>query len=118
MVTDAETACNTETVNLHSDLDQLRSTVPSQTNTQTTITIPTGTSDDPIRLDSSPEKTLETPKTAVSIKPRSRRNPGPPKFYGDRRFIDQVTLGTETNSVVDSDYEPLIMFSSSKESTD
>ena len=83
-------------------------------NTQTTTTIPTGTSDDPIRLDSSPEKTLETPKTPVSIKPRSRRNPGPPKFYGNKRFIDQVTLGTETISVVDSDDEPLITLSSSK----
>ena len=83
-------------------------------NTQTTITIPTGTSDDPIRLDSSPEKTLETPKTPGSIKPRSRRNPGPPKFYGDRRFIDQVTLGTETISVEDSADEPLITFSNSK----
>ena len=59
----AETVCNIPTVILHSDLDQLRSTLSSQMNTQTTITIPTGTSDDPIRLDSSPEKTLETPKT-------------------------------------------------------
>ena len=60
--TDAETVCNTPPVNLHSDLDQLRSTLSSQMNTQTMTTIPTGTSDDPIRLDSSPEKTLETPK--------------------------------------------------------
>ena len=112
--TEAETVCNTPTVNLHSDLDQPRSTVQSQTNTQTTITIPTGTSDDPIRLDSSPEKTVETSKTPISIKPHSRRNPGPPKFYGDRRFIDQVTLGTETNTAVDSDDELLITISSEK----
>ena len=112
--TEAETVCNTPTVNLHSDLDQPRSTVQSQTNTQTTITIPTGTSDDPIRLDSSPEKTVETSKTPISIKSHSRRNPGPPKFYEDRRFIDQVTLGTETNTAVDSDDELLITFSSEK----
>ena len=112
--TEAETVCNTPTVNLHSDLDQPRSTVQSQTNTQTTFTIPTGTSDDPIRVDSSPEKTVETPKTPISSKLRARRNPGPPKFYGDRRFIDQVTLGTETISAVDSDDEPLITFSGAK----
>ena len=112
--TEAETVCNTPTVNVHSDLDQPRSTVQSQTNTQTTMTIPTGTSDDPIRVDSSPEKTVETPKTPISLKHRARRNPGPPKFYGDRRFIDQVTLGTETMSAVDSDDEPLITFSGAK----
>ena len=112
--TKAETVCNTPTVNLHSDLDQPRSTVQSQTNTQTTITMPTGTSDDPIRVDSSPEKTVETPKTPIAIKHRAKRNPGPSKFYGDRRFIDQVTLGTETNSAVDSDEELLITFSSAK----
>ena len=78
--TDAETVCNTPTVNLHSDLDQPRSTLSGLMNKQTTITIPTGTNDDPIRLDSSPEKTLKTPKTPGSIKPRARRNPGPPKF--------------------------------------
>ena len=112
--TEAETVCNTTTVNLHNDLDQPRSTVQSQTNNQTTFTIPTGTSDDPIRVDSSPEKTVETPKTPISSKLRARRNPGPPKFYGDRRFIDQVTLGTETISAVDSDDEPLITFSGAK----
>ena len=112
--TEAETVCNTPTVNLHSDLDQPRSTVQGQTNTQTTITIPTGTSDDPIRVDSSPEKTVETPKTPLSFKHCAKRNPGPPKFYGDRRFFDQVTLGTETNSAVDSDDELLITFSSAK----
>ena len=63
-------------------------------------------------MNSSPEKTVETPKTPISIKHRAKRNPGPPKFYGDRRFIDQVTLGTETNSVVHSDDELLITFSS------
>ena len=82
--TDSEIACNTPTVNLHCDLDQPRSTLPSQTNTQTTITIPMGTGDDPIRIDSSPEKTLETPKTPVCIKPRSRRNPRPPKILRRR----------------------------------
>ena len=46
--TEAEIVGNAPTVNLHSDLDQPRCTVQSQTNTQTTITIPTGTSDDPI----------------------------------------------------------------------
>ena len=114
--TEAETVtdCNTPTVNLHSDLDQPRSTVTSQTNTQTTVTLPTGTSDDPIRVDSSPEKTVETPKTPIPAKLRTRRNPGPQKFYGDRRFIDQVTLGTETISAVDSDDEPLITFSGAK----
>ena len=112
--TEAETVCHTPTVNIHSDLDQPRSTVKSQTNTQTTFTIPTGTSDDPIRVDSSPEKTVETPKTPISSKLRARRNPAPPKFYGDRRFIDKVTLGTETISAVDSDDEPLITFSGAK----
>ena len=77
--THSEIVCNTPTVNMHSDLDQSSCTLPSQTNTQTTITIPTGTGDDPIRIDSSPEKT-ETPKTPVCIKPRSRRNPGPLNF--------------------------------------
>ena len=57
---------------------------------------------------------METPKNPVSIKLRSRRNPDPLKFYGDRRFIDQVTLGTETISVEDSDDEPLVAFSNSK----
>ena len=112
--TEAETVYNTPTVNLHSDLDQPRRTVQSQTNTQTTITIPTGTSDDPIRVDSSPEKTVETPKNPISLKHCAKRNPSPPKFYGDRRFIDQVTLGTETNSAVDSDDELLITFSGAK----
>ena len=112
--TEAETVCNTPTVNLHSDLDQPRRTVQSQTNTQTTITIPTGTSDNPIRVDSSPEKTVETPKTPISLKHCAKRNPSPPKFYGDRRFIDQVTLGTETNSAVGSDDELLITFSGAK----
>ena len=65
-----------------------------------------------IRVDSSPEKTVKTPKTPISIKHRAKRNPGPPKFYGDRRFMDQVTLGTENNSVVDSHDELLISFSS------
>ena len=73
-----------------------------------------GKGDNPIRIDSSPEKTLETPKTTKSNKPRPRRNPGPPKFYGDRRFIDQVTLGAETIETADSDDEPLITFSGSK----
>ena len=112
--TEAEAVCNTPTVHLHSDLDQPRSTVQSQTNTQITITIPTGTSDDPIRVDSSPEKTVETPKTPISSKHCAKRSPSPPKFYSDRRFIDQVTLGTETNSAVDSDDELLITFSSAK----
>ena len=57
---------------------------------------------------------METPKAPISIKHCVKRNPGPPKFYGDRRFIDQVTLGTETNSAVDSDDELLITFSSAK----
>ena len=94
--------------------DQPRSTIQSQTNTETTFNIPTGTSDDPIRVDSSPEKTVETPKTPISSKHRVRRNPGPPKFFGERRFIDQVTLGTETITAVDSDDEPLITFSGAK----
>ena len=76
--TEAETVCNTPTVNLHSDLDQPRSTVKSQTKTQTTVTLPTGTSDDPIRVDSSPEKKVETPKTPIPAKLRARRNPAPP----------------------------------------
>ena len=46
----------------------------------------------------------------TSVKKESR----PPKFYGDRRFIDQVTLGTETSELVDSDDEPLVIFSGSK----
>ena len=112
--TETEIVYNTPTVNLHSDLDQPRSTIQSQTNTETTFNIPTGTSDDPIRVDSSPEKTVETPKTPISSKHRVRRNPGPPKFFGERRFIDQVTLGTETISAVDSDDEPLITFSGAK----
>ena len=48
--TEAETVYNTPTVNLHSDLDQPRSTVTSQTNTQTTVILPTVTVDDPIRV--------------------------------------------------------------------
>ena len=78
--TDAETVCRTPTVNLHSDLDQLRSTLSNQMNTQTTTTTPTGTSDDPIRLNSSPEKTLETPKTPVSIKPAQEEIQVPSSF--------------------------------------
>ena len=57
---------------------------------------------------------METSKSPIPAKLRVRRNPGPPKFYGDRRFIDQVTLGTETISAVDSDDEPLITFSGGK----
>ena len=112
--TDSKIVFNTPTFNIRSDSDQSRRTLPSQTNTQTTITIPTGTGDYPIRIDISPEKTLETPKTPVCNKPRSRKNPGPPKFSRDRRFIDQVTLGTETSELVDSDDEPLITLSGSK----
>ena len=78
--TDSEIVYNTPTFNIHTDLDQSRRTLPSQTNTLTTITLPTGTDDDPIRIDSSPEKTLETPKTPVCNKPWSRRNPGPLNF--------------------------------------
>ena len=47
--THAEIVCNTPTVNFQSDLDQLRSTFSSEINTQTTTTIPTGTSNDSIR---------------------------------------------------------------------
>ena len=112
LVTDSETVYNTLTFNIDSDLDQSRHTLASETNIQTTSTLPTG--DNPIRLDSSPEKTLETPKAPKSNKPRPSRNPGPPKFYGDRRFIDQVTLEAETIEVADSDDEPLITFSGSK----
>ena len=60
--TDSEIVYNTPTFNLQSDLDQSRRTLPSQTNTQTTITIPTGTGDDPIRIDSSPKRHWRRPK--------------------------------------------------------
>ena len=66
--------------NIDSDLDQSRGTLASEANTQTTTTLPTGTGENPIRIDSSPEKTLETPKIPKSNKPRPRRNPSHLKF--------------------------------------
>ena len=77
--TDSEIVYNTPTFKIDSDLDQSRHTLTSETNTQRTSILRTGTGDNPIRIDSSP-------KTPKSNKPRPRRNPGPPKFYGDRRF--------------------------------
>ena len=112
--TDWEIVYNTPTYNIGSVLDESGRTLASKTNTQTTITFPTDTCDNPIRIESSPEKTKETPTAPKSNKSRPRRNPGPPKFYGDRRFIDQVTLGAEIIEVADSDDEPLITFSGSK----
>ena len=112
--TDSEIVFNTPTFNIDSDLDQSGHTLASKTNIQTTSTLSTGTGDNTIRIDSSPEKTLETPKTPKSNKPRPRRNSDSPKFYGDRHFIDQVTLGAETIETADSDDKPLITFSGTK----
>ena len=105
--TDSETVYNTPTYNIDSDF---------RINTQTNTTSPMGTSDNPIRIESSPEKIIETPSTETpkGNEHRPRRNPGPPKFYGDRRFICQVALGAETSEIADSDDEPPITFSGSK----
>ena len=111
---DSEIVYNTPTYEIGSSLDQSRRTLASETNTQTTVTLPTGTCENPIRIDSSPERRIETPTTPKSNEPRPRRNPGPPEFYGDRRFIDQVTLGAETIEIADSNDEPLITFSGSE----
>ena len=72
--TDSEIVYNTPTFKIDSDLDQSGPTLASKTNTQTMIILPTGTSDNLIRMDSSSEKTLETPKTPKSNKSRPRRN--------------------------------------------
>ena len=112
--TDSDIVYKTPTFNIDSNLDQSRHTLAGETIIQTTSTLPTSTGDSPIRIDSSPEKTLETPKTPKSNKPRPRRKPGPPNFYGERRLIDQVTIGAETIEIADSDDEPLITFSGSK----
>ena len=114
--TDSEIVYITPTYNIDSNLDQSARTLASEINTQTNTLSPMGTSDNPIRKESSPEKIIETPTTEIpkGNEPRSRRNPSPPKFYGDRRFIGLVALGAETSEIADSDEEPLITFSGSK----
>ena len=114
--TDSKIVYNTPTYNFDSDLDQPGRTLASELNTQTITTSPSGTCDNPITIESSREKIIETPTTETpkSNEPRPRRNPGPKNFYGDRRFIGQVTLGAETTEIADSDNEPLITFSGSK----
>ena len=77
---DSEIVYNTPTYNIVSDLDQSGLTLAIETNNQTTITLPPGTCDNPIRIESSLEKTIETPTTPKSNKPRLRRNPGPLNF--------------------------------------
>ena len=77
---DSEIVYNTPTYKIGGDLDQSGCTLASETNTQTTILLPTGTCDNPIRIESSPEKTIETPTTPKSNKPQPRRNPGPLNF--------------------------------------
>ena len=116
MGTDSEIEYHTPTYNIDSDLDQSGRTLASEINTQTITTSPTGTCDNPIRIESPPEKTIETPTTETpkNIESRPRRNPGPSKVYGDRRFIGQVTLGAQTTEIADSDDEPKITFSGSK----
>ena len=72
----------TPTYNIDSDLDQSERTLASEINTQTIITSPSGTSDNPIRIESSPETIIETPpaETPKDHEPRPRRNPGPLNF--------------------------------------
>ena len=112
----SEIVYNTPTYNFDSDLDQSGRTLASEINTQTITTSPTGTSDNPIRIESSPEKIIETPTTETpkGNEPQPRRNPGPLNNYGDRRFIGQVAPGAETIEFADSDEEPLIIFSGSR----
>ena len=114
--TDSEIIYNTPTYNIDSDLDQSGRILASEINTQTTSTSPVGTIHNPIRIENSPEKNPEAPpvETPKGNDTRTRRNPGPPKFYGCRRFVCQVALGAETRRIVDSGDEPLISFSSSK----
>ena len=113
---DSETVYKLPTYYIDSDLDQSGRILASEINTQTITTSPMGTSDNPIRIESSPEKIIKTPPTETpkGNKPRPRRNPGPPKIYGERRFICQVALGAETTEIADSDDKPLITFSGSK----
>ena len=61
--TDSIFVYNTPTYNIDSDLDQSGRTLASEINTQTTTMSPMATSDNPIRIESSPEKIIETPTT-------------------------------------------------------
>ena len=70
-------------------------------------------------IESSPGKTTEAPPVEIpnGSEPHRRRNPGPPKLYGDRRFLIQVSSGATTTEILDSDEEPLITFAVSKSHT-
>ena len=80
--TDSEIVYNTPTYNFDSDLDQSGRTIASKINTHTTSRSPAGTSDNPIRIESSPEKNIETPPadTPKGNDSRPRKNPGPLNF--------------------------------------
>ena len=80
--TDSETVYYAQTYNSDSALDQSGGTLASEITTHTTSTSPAGTSDNPFRIESSPEKKqeispIETPK---GNDPRHRRIHAPQSF--------------------------------------
>ena len=82
--TDSEIVYNTPTYNIDSDLHQSGSTLASEINTQTITTSPIGTSDNPIRIESSPEKIIETPTT----KPGKATNLDPEGIQAPLNFME------------------------------
>ena len=115
MGTDSEIVYNSQTFSSDSALDQSGRAPASESTPHSTSTSPAGLSDNPVRVESSPENNTEVPPVEPPniSEPRPRRNPGPPNLYGDRRFILQVSSAA-TTEIVDSDEEPLINFSGSK----
>ena len=77
--TDSETVYNAQTYNSDSALDQSGRTLASKITTQTTSTSTAGTSDNPIRIESAPEKNPEIPpiETPKGKDPRPRRIQAP-----------------------------------------
>ena len=107
--TDPKAVHNSQPFSGDSALDQSRQTFTSKATFPAFITSTAGTSDNPISIESSPEKTTE----AVTEVPMCR-NPGPPKFYGVRRFIEQVSPATTITDTLDSEEKQLIIFSATK----
>ena len=80
--TDSENVLNSQSFGSDSALDQSGRFIANETPTLTSNASTAGTSNKPIRIESSPEKTTEVPSVEVprcSV-PRPRRNPGPPNF--------------------------------------
>ena len=101
---------HSQSITLESSLDSRRPLTDDQESTGN-ITLPLGTSDDPIDNESSPEKPAETTQIDPSYSlSRPRRNPGLTNFYGKRRFVEKISPSEVVDLMEASEEEPIFSF--------